>query len=91
MKKIVFASLLLFGVAAATQAQIPAKTNTQKKEAIKPASAVTTAPSATKKTAGNTKTGTTAKTASPAKVSAATIGKHKRKHHKAAKKPAKKS
>ena len=86
MKKIVFASLLLFGMAAVTHAQTPAKTSTQKKEVIKPASSVTTAPSAAKKT--------TAKTASPAssaKVNAANIGKHKRKHHKAAKKPAKKS
>ena len=91
MKKIVFASLLLFGLAAATHAQTPAKTNTQKKEAIKPASSVTAAPAAAKKTTSNTKTSTPAKTTSPAKVSAANIGKHKRKHHKAAKKPAKKS
>jgi hypothetical protein len=82
MKKIFFASLLLFGLTAVTHAQTPAKTNT------KPVSSVTTAPSVTKKPASNTKTSTTT---SPAKVSAANIGKHKRKHHKAAKKPAKKS
>jgi len=85
MKKIVFVSLLLFGLAAVTHAQTPAKTSTQKKETVKPASSVTTAPSAAKKTS------TTAKATSPAKVSATNIGKHKRKHHKAAKKPAKKS
>ena len=40
MKKIVFAALMLLGVANITQAQTPA--SNQKKAAVKPASSVTT-------------------------------------------------
>jgi len=82
MKKIVFAALMLLGIAGVTQAQTP----TQKKSAVKPASSVTTVTPA-KKPASNSKTSTT----STAKVNPANIGKHKKAHHKAAKKPAKKS
>ena len=80
MKKIVFAALMLLGIAGITQAQ------TSKKSAVKPASSVTTVTPA-KKPAGNSKASTT----STSKVNPANIGKHKKAHHKAAKKPAKKS
>ena len=89
MKKIVFAALILLGATAMTNAQAPAsKVSTQKKESIKPASSVSTVATTPKKPAGNTKTNPPASTQ---KVSAANIGKHKKAHHKAAKKPAKKS
>lgn len=81
MKKIVFAALMLIGVAGVTQAQTPA----QKKSAAKPASSVTTVTPA-KKPIDNTKA-----TSTTTKVNPANIGKHKKAHHKAAKKPAKKS
>ena len=80
MKKIVFATLMFLGIAGITQAQTPA----QKKQAVKPASSVTTV-TPVKKPVSN------AKTSAPQKVNAATIGKHKKAHHKAVKKPAKKS
>jgi len=86
MKKIFLAAMMLFAIAGVTQAQTPAA-KTQKKEAIKPASSVTTVAPA-KKSATSTKPSTTASTQ---KVNAANIGKHKKAHHKAAKKPAKKS
>ena len=82
MKKILFAAMMLFAIAGVTQAQTPAA-KTQKKEAVKPASSVSTVTPAKKST--------TSTTASTQKVNAANIGKHKKAHHKAAKKPAKKS
>ena len=83
MKKIVFTAMMLFAIAGITQAQTP------KKEAVKPASSVSTVANTPKKPTSNTKTNTNASTQ---KVNATNIGKHKKRaHHKAAKKPAKKS
>lgn len=91
MKKIFFASLLLFFLGGMAQAQTATSATTQKKQAIKPSGSVSTAPVVTK-TSTNTNKNTNQKSgASTTKVSATTIGKHKKAHHKAAKKPAKKS
>jgi len=74
MKKIVFAAFILFAATGIIQAQTPAsKVSTQKKEAVKPASSVSTV--ATTKKSTNTKTETPASTQ---KVNAANIGKHKK-------------
>jgi hypothetical protein len=91
MKKIFFVSLLLFLLGGMAEAQTATPATTSKKQTIKSAGSVSTAPVVTKTSTSTNKNTNSKPGASTTKVTAATIGKHKKTHHKAAKKPGKKS